>query len=105
MTDATGVTVQTQDLVHHADHVRAHAEALGTVLQAAVTTTPGTKSYGYICEMVPAMLIRLQLKVVSGVSAAEEALAGTASGLRKVAASYESTEVRSASAFRQIRRK
>jgi hypothetical protein len=105
MTDQAGVSLRPQDLVDHAGHVAAHADALGTALSAARSTTPGPGSYGYLCVMVPTMLGELQARVVDGISAAGDALTSTATGLRTAAAGYEKTDGQSATAFRRMQQK
>ena len=105
MTDQAGVSVRPQDLLDHAGHVAAHADAIGAVLDAARSTTPGPSSYGYLCVMVPTMLGELQARVVDGISAAGDALTSTAATLRTASAGYEKTDGQSATAFRRMLQK
>jgi hypothetical protein len=103
MASGDELRVRPADLITHAAHIEALADAVSTARQAGEVVRLDGGAYGKLCWIVPALLDGLQGTIFSGMNAAVHSLHDTGERLRSVAQGYESTDTASAAHLNSVR--
>ncbi|PSL57147.1 excreted virulence factor EspC (type VII ESX diderm) [Saccharothrix carnea] len=96
-----GFEVTSRDLSAHAGKVDAHAESLGTAVDAANQVMPDG-AYGVICQFLPPLFNDVEAAAHEALTAARDGLRTVADNLRDTADDYDSEDLNAMRSFTGI---